>query len=74
MPKCTFCKALIEKGTGKIFVHTDGRVAYYCSMKCEKNQLKLKRNPVNIKWTGQYRDEKNLAKEQSQTKKVKVKK
>ena len=41
----------MKPGTGKMFVKTDGKVIYFCSMKCEKNMLKLKRKPAYIKWT-----------------------
>jgi large subunit ribosomal protein L24e len=50
MAKCTFCSKDIEKGTGKIFVTKAGKVLPFCSNKCEKNKLKLKRKPANFKW------------------------
>lgn len=56
MPRCKFCGEMLKKGTGKMFVHTDGRVSYFCSMKCEKNMLKLKRNPTKTIWTKIYQD------------------
>lgn len=56
MPKCRFCGETLRKGTGKMFVHTDGRISYFCSMKCEKNTLKLKRNPSHTAWTKTCRD------------------
>lgn len=61
MPKCTFCGEDIRKGTGKMFVFTDGRISYFCSMKCEKNMLKLKRDPKVITWTKRYQDFKRTA-------------
>lgn len=51
MVKCSFCGNNIEQGTGKIFAKNDSTILYFCSNKCEKNQLKLKRIPRNIKWT-----------------------
>jgi len=53
MAKCNFCNSQIEKGTGKMFVQKTGKILWFCSMKCEKNLLKLKRKPVNFKWTQQ---------------------
>ena len=50
MAKCSFCKTNIEQGTGKIYVTKEGKIFNFCSMKCEKNQLKLKRNPRFFKW------------------------
>jgi large subunit ribosomal protein L24e len=51
---CSFCGEEIEVGTGKMFVRRDGRILYFCSGKCEKNMLKLKRNPRKLKWTKKY--------------------
>ena len=48
--KCSFCNENIEAGTGKMFVRNDGKVFYFCSSKCEKNMLKLKREPKNTRW------------------------
>ena len=55
MVKCTFCGEVIKPGTGKMFVQKDAKVLYFCSQKCEKNILKLKRKPYNIKWSGRYK-------------------
>ncbi len=52
---CSFCGNEIEVGTGKMYVRKDGRVLYFCSRKCEKNMLELKRNPRKLKWTKYYR-------------------
>ena len=57
MVKCSFCGNSIEKGTGKIFVYASGKVLNFCSSKCEKNMLKLKRKPLHIKWTEMFRKE-----------------
>lgn len=48
---CTFCGENIEPGTGKMFIKKDGIIFYFCSGKCQKNLLKLKRTPRDIKWT-----------------------
>lgn len=48
--KCSFCQQEIEKGTGKMFVKTDAKIFYFCSRRCEKNMLKLKRNPKKVNW------------------------
>lgn len=55
--KCSFCGKVIKPGTGKIYVHTSGKLNYFCSMKCEKNLLKLKRKPSKFKWTEHYKKE-----------------
>ena len=51
MTKCSFCKSVIEPGTGTIFVKKDGSILNFCSMKCEKNSLKLGRVSRYLKWT-----------------------
>ena len=48
--RCSFCKQEIEKGTGIIYVKRDGTLLPFCSNKCRKNKLKLKRNPRKLKW------------------------
>lgn len=55
MAKCTFCGKSIPRGTGKIYVKADGKIMNFCSMKCEKNTLKLGRKPVKTKWTEHYK-------------------
>ena len=55
MVKCTFCGTNIEAGTGKMYVKIDTTIYYFCSNKCEKNMLKLRRDPVKIKWTSAHR-------------------
>ncbi len=55
MVECSFCGKEIPKGTGKMFVRNDGKILYFCSRKCEKNMLELKRVPKKIKWTKEYR-------------------
>jgi large subunit ribosomal protein L24e len=54
--RCSFCKQNIKKGTGKIYVQKTGKMLYFCSSKCEKNMLKLKRKPRTTKWTQEYQD------------------
>ena len=48
--RCTLCREDIEPGTGKMFVKKDGNVLQFCSRKCEKNMLKLKRSPRKVGW------------------------
>lgn len=54
MVRCSFCNKEIDKGTGTIFVYKSGKIVNFCSMKCEKNLLKLKRNPENFKWARRW--------------------
>jgi len=55
MAKCSFCGINIPAGTGKLFVKKDAKKLYFCSSKCEKNMIKLKRKPLDTKWTEQSR-------------------
>jgi len=57
---CSFCGNEIELGTEKIFVSKKGKAFYFCSSKCEKNLLKLKRKPRRVRWTQEYRKEKAI--------------
>jgi len=57
MPKCSFCGSKLKPGTGKMFVKRDGKILYFCSKKCEKNMLKLRRNPSKVKWVTKTKKE-----------------
>lgn len=52
---CTFCGNEIEPGTGKMFIKKDGTIYHFCSMKCQKNLLKLKRIPRRVRWTKNFK-------------------
>ncbi|MFX1485604.1 MAG: 50S ribosomal protein L24e [Promethearchaeota archaeon] len=52
--KCLFCGHDIEPGTGMMYVQADGSFKYFCSSKCRKNSLALKRKPRKLKWTTAY--------------------
>ncbi|RLF90485.1 50S ribosomal protein L24e [Thermococci archaeon] len=54
MRNCSFCGRELKPGTGSMFVRRDGTILYFCSSKCEKNMLKLGRNPRKVKWTIKY--------------------
>jgi large subunit ribosomal protein L24e len=55
---CSFCGAEIEPGTGKMFVKKDGTVLNFCTNKCYKNMIELKRVPRTTKWTQKFETEK----------------
>ncbi len=56
--KCIFCGERIPDATGKIVVDKTGKVMPFCSSKCEKNQIKLGRKALNVRWTSRAREEK----------------
>lgn len=58
MVSCNFCGKNIPQGTGKMFVQKDGKILYFCSNKCEKNLLVLKRKPRKVRWTEEFAKEK----------------
>lgn len=55
--KCSFCGNDFSN-KGMLYVTKTGKSFYFCSSKCEKNKLKLKRNPRRAKWTKVYEKEK----------------
>jgi large subunit ribosomal protein L24e len=57
---CNFCSRKIPKGSEVIFVTKKGKALYFCSSKCENNMVKLKRKPRKVKWTVEYRKEKEV--------------
>jgi large subunit ribosomal protein L24e len=48
--RCSFCNKEIEPGTGMIYVKNNGTLLRFCSSKCRKNMLKLKRESRDFKW------------------------
>ncbi len=58
--KCSFCGADIAPGRAKIVVREDGSFLTFCSSKCERNMLVLKRSPQKVKWTESYHLEKKI--------------
>lgn len=58
MVECSFCGYPISKAMGMTYVKKDGTTYNFCSSKCEKQQLKLKRSNRVVPWTKQYRKEK----------------
>lgn len=48
---CTFCANNIEPGTGTLYVKRDGSIFHFCSSKCRKNLLILKRVPRRVRWS-----------------------
>ena len=55
---CSFCGAEIEPGTGKMFIKKDGTVLNFCTNKCYKNMIELKRVPRTTAWTAKFKSEK----------------
>ena len=50
MTKCSFCSKNVPEGTGVMYIRKDGKIFHFDSRKCEKNLMKLGRDPRNFKW------------------------
>jgi large subunit ribosomal protein L24e len=57
---CSFCGKEIEPGTGTMFVKKDGTVFLFCTNKCSKNMIDMKRVPRRVTWTRAYAREKEV--------------
>jgi large subunit ribosomal protein L24e len=51
---CSFCGNEIEPGTGKMYVKKDASIFFFCTNKCQKNMIKLKRVPRRVRWTKKF--------------------
>ena len=60
MKVCSFCGREIEPGTGSMYVKKDGTVMLFCTNKCSKNMIDMKRVPRKITWTRAYAREKDV--------------
>jgi len=49
--KCSFCGGEFSAGTGMMCVKNDGSILWFCSGKCRKSSLNLKRDARKLKWT-----------------------
>jgi len=50
MPRCTFCKQNYEFPYGMTLILNDGNIMYFCSSKCRRNAIKLKRDNKKVNW------------------------
>jgi large subunit ribosomal protein L24e len=51
MTKCVFCGKDENPHNGSHLIKNSGTIDYFCSNKCRKNSLKLKRDKRKIRWT-----------------------
>lgn len=51
---CSFCGNDIEPGTGKLYIKKDGTKYHFCSAKCQRNMVDLKRVNRNVRWTTHF--------------------
>jgi len=55
MTKCVFCGREESPFRGVHLITNDGFMNFYCSSKCRKNALKLKRDRKKTAWTEAHR-------------------
>jgi large subunit ribosomal protein L24e len=60
MRVCSFCGREIEPGTGSMYVKKDGTVMLFCTNKCSKNMIDMRRVPRRVTWTRAYAREKDV--------------
>lgn len=48
--KCTYCTSEIRKGTGMAYVFKTGAISYFCSNRCYRSSVIMKRK-INKKET-----------------------
>ena len=70
MTKCVFCGREESPYKGVHLIGNDGSTSFYCSSKCRRNALNLKRDRNKLKWTEAYRTAKQKAAE-NQKKEIK---
>ncbi|EET89609.1 MAG: hypothetical protein LVQ97_01580 [Candidatus Micrarchaeales archaeon] len=46
--KCTYCQNEIRRGSGTMYVFKTGKINYYCSGRCYKNDI-IYRKKMNLK-------------------------
>ena len=51
MVKCVFCGREEKAFKGVHLIKNTGTINFFCSSKCRKNSLKLKRDKRKMKWT-----------------------
>jgi large subunit ribosomal protein L24e len=54
--ECSFCGEAIVPSRGITYIRNDGVIQYFCSSKCRKNTLFLKRDPRKYKWTKKFKN------------------
>ena len=57
MVKCVFCGKEEHSFMGVHLIKNDGSVNFFCSSKCRKNAVKLKRDKKKFKWTAAFHEQ-----------------
>lgn len=70
MTKCVFCGREEQYFKGLHLIQNNGEISYFCSSKCRKNALKLKRDKRKLKWTLAYKEELEKSRQKEKAKPV----
>ena len=73
MVKCVFCGKDSSSFKGVHLLRNDGTTSYYCTSKCKRNALNLKRDKRKVRWAEAFHERRAKAKEKS-AEKVKIEK
>jgi len=59
---CSFCGHDFPPGIGIMYVRNDGTILWFCSSKCRKSSVKLRRDARKVRWTKYFgKEEKGKA-------------
>jgi large subunit ribosomal protein L24e len=56
MPRCSFCRQNYEFPRGLTLILNDGNILYFCSSKCRRNSVDLKRDNKKVKWAQEKKE------------------
>ena len=62
MVKCVFCGKDQHAHKGLHYISNDGTTKYFCSSRCKRNSLNLKRDNRKIRWTEAFHETREKAK------------
>jgi len=68
MTKCVFCGKEQSSHKGLHLIRNNGVVDYFCSSKCRKNMLKLKRDKRKVRWAEAFHIARDKAREKAKIK------
>ena len=69
MTKCTFCGKDEHPHKGMHLIKNTGTVTYFCSAKCRRNAIKLKRDKRKVRWTEAFHEKREKARAKEAKKK-----
>lgn len=55
--RCIVCGRPVPAGVGMMYVKSDGTILWFCSSKCYKSLVVLKRDPKKLAWVKERSEE-----------------